>query len=235
MEDIDTLKNELDKQKFENANLKNDLEKRRNEDAKIMAELRKENENLKKEINTSNRQKELYYIQLGELVKEINQMKEDIKKINNNNNPNNNDLALRINDNNNNQNKEQIMIKFEKDKIKHDISIKKARNLFKIENIKITNIGNKKFENLFFVIDTKNSSKNLSFYQGNNTYKLSLNRTFSKGQNLNNNFNLFIKNPVIGEYNIFIYVREKPDGENLSSTLKITVNVIKIKKKSKYQ
>ena len=83
-------------------------------------------------------------------------MKEDIKKINNNNNPNNNDLALRINDNNNNQNKEQIMIKFEKDKIKHDISIKKARNLFKIENIKITNIGNKKFENLFFVIDTIN-------------------------------------------------------------------------------
>ena len=65
MEDIDTLKNELDKQKIENANLKNDLEKRRNEDAKIMAELRKENENFKKEISSSNRQKELYYIQLG--------------------------------------------------------------------------------------------------------------------------------------------------------------------------
>ena len=69
MEDIDTLKNELDQQKIENANLKIDLEKRRNEDAKIMAELRKENENLKKEISSSNRQKELYYIQLGELVK----------------------------------------------------------------------------------------------------------------------------------------------------------------------
>ena len=201
------------------------LEKRRDEDAKVINELRKENENFKKAINSSKAQKELYYTQFGELFREINLIKEDIKKINNNKKSNINDMALRNNDNN----KEQIMIKFEKDNIKHDLNIEKT-DKFEIGNIIISNIGNKKFENLFFVIDTNNSSKNLSFYQGNNTYNLSLNRPFTKGQNLNNYLNLCIKNPKFEECNIFIYVREKADGENLSSPLKITVNVIGDKK-----
>jgi len=48
------------------------LEKRRDEDAKVINELRKENENFKKEINSSKAQKELYYTQFGELFREIN-------------------------------------------------------------------------------------------------------------------------------------------------------------------
>ena len=60
-------------------------------------------------------------------------------------------MALRINDNN----KEQIMIKFEKDNIKHDLNFEKT-DKFEIGNIIISNIGNRKFENLFFVIDTNN-------------------------------------------------------------------------------
>jgi len=178
-------------------------------------------------------QKELYYTQFGELLKEINIIKEDIKKINNKKKSNIDEMALRNNDNN----KEQIMIKFEKDNIKHDLYIcdkYKIENI-KIFNIKISNIGNKNFENLFFVIDTNNSSKNISFHQGINTYNLSLNKPFSKGQNLTKHFNLFIKNPSIGEYSVFIYVREKEDGENLSLPLKIKVNVIGDKEEAKRQ
>ena len=62
---------------------------------------------------------------------------------------------------------DQLMIKFEKEEIKHDINIKAAK-FFKIENIK---------KNLFFVIDIDKSSKNLLFYENftnNANYKLSL-------------------------------------------------------------
>jgi hypothetical protein len=46
------------------------------------------------------------------------------------------------------------LIQFEKDEIKQDLNIKKAK-FFEIENIKITNIGNDKgFNNLWMVIDT---------------------------------------------------------------------------------
>jgi len=60
----------------------------------------------------------------------------------------------------------------------------------------------------------------------NNMHRLSLDGPFSKGKNLNNIVTLFIKNPKIEEYNIYIYVREMADGPNLSSPLKITVNLI---------
>ena len=47
MEDIDTLKNELDKQKIENANLKKELEKIRNDDEKNKIEIEKLNKIIK--------------------------------------------------------------------------------------------------------------------------------------------------------------------------------------------
>ena len=124
--------------------------------------------------------------------------------------------------------KNNNMIKFEKNEIKHNLDIKNAK-FFEIENIKITNIGNKEFKSLFFVIDSGISSKNLLFYENskkNNIHKLTLDGPFSKGQNLNDIVTLFIKDPKVEEYNIFIYVREKPDGPNLSSPFKITVNLI---------
>ena len=215
IEDIDTLKNELDKKKIENDNLKKELEKRINDDEKNISELKEEIENLKKSITSSMNQKDLKDNKLEGIIKEINQVKEDNKKIN-----------IYI------DNMAQIIdgkiIKFEKDEIKHYLTIKEKRNEFKIDNIKISNITkieNKEFKNLFFVIDTNISSKNLLFEKGNNYYELSLKKPLSKGQNLNNNFTIFINDPKIGEYNIFIYVREKPDGENLSSPLKITLNI----------
>ena len=211
MEDIDALKNELDKQKIENVSLKNELEKRRNDDE----ENKKKIEELQ---NLINRQKELYSNQLGEVIKEVNQMKKDIeelKKNKGNNNKNNN--------NNNN------MIKFDKNEIKQNLEINKA-NFFEIEDIKITNIGNKEFEKLFFVIDTDISSKNMLFNENsskkNHIHRLCLDGPFLKRKNLNNIVTLYIKDPKIGEYNIFIYARESPDGDNLSSPLKITVNLI---------
>ena len=206
VEELDTIKNELDKQKIENANLKKELEKIRNDDEKNKKEIVK----LK---NLINNQKELYDNKLEDINKEMNQMKEDIEEL----------------QNNNGNNKNNNMIKFEKDEIKQDIDIKKA-NFFEIENIKITNIGNKEFEKLFFVIDTDISSKNFLFNENtkkkNNMHRLSLDGPFSKGKNLNNIVTLFIKNPKIEEYNIYIYVREMADGPNLSSPLKITVNLI---------
>ena len=206
VEDIDTIKNELDKQKSENANLKKELEKIRNDDEKN----KKEIEKLK---NLIKNQKELYDNKLENINKEMNQMKEDIEEYQNNNG----------NYENNN------MIKFEKNEIKHNLDIKNA-NFFEIENIKITNIGNKEFKSLFFVIESGISSKNLLFNENskknNNIHRLSLDGPFSKGKNLNNIVTLFIKDPKIEEYNIFIYVREKPDGPNLSSPFKITVNLI---------
>ena len=220
MEDIDILKNELDKQKIENANLKNELEIRINDDEKEIFGLKKVIEKLKESINSNMSQKDLKDNKLEDINKEINQIKEENKKINNII-----DNMAQIIDGN--------IIKFEKDEIKNYLSIEEEGNKFKIDNIKITNIGNKKFENLYFVIDTDISSKNLLLEKGNTYYKLSLNRPFSKGQNLNNYFYLYMKNQKIGEYNIFIHVREKPDGLNLSSPLKITVNTFKYNERIK--
>jgi len=123
---------------------------------------------------------------------------------------------------------EDQMIKFEEEEIKQDIIIKKAK-FFEIENIKIFNIGNKEFKNLFFEIDTNNSSKDLLFYENtknNTSHKLSLNGPLQKGDNLNNIVTFYIKNPKIQEYTITIYAREKPNGENLSSPLKINIKLI---------
>ena len=221
MEDIDILKNELDNKKNENnilknalynqnieiENLKKELEKRKNDDEKN----KKEIEKLKNLINS---QKGLYDNKLENINKKMNQMKEDIDE-------------LKENKGNNKDN--YNIIKFEKVEIKHNLDVKKAK-FFEIENIKITNIGNKDFEKLFFVIDTDISSKNFLFTENtsknNNIHRLCLDGRLLKGNNLNNIVTFYIKDPKIGEYNIFIYAREKPDGENLSSPLKITVNLI---------
>ena len=80
--------------------------------------------------------------------------------------------------------KNNNMIKFEKNEIKYYLDIKNAK-FFEIENIKITNIGNKEFKSLFFVIDSGISSKNLLFIENtikNNIHKLTLDGPFSKGK-----------------------------------------------------
>ena len=137
------------------------------------------------------------------------------------------DMILQEDEEAKNEN-ENLMIKFEEKEIKQDISIKKSK-FFEIENIKISNIGNKEFKNLFFEIDPKESSKDFLFYENtkNNTnHKLSLNGPLQKGENLNNIVTFYIKDPKIQEYTMLLYAREKANGENLSLPLKITVNLI---------
>ena len=110
------------------------------------------------------------------------------------------------------------LIQFEKDEIKQDL------------NIKITNIGNDKgFKILYMVIDTNTSSDNLLFWENmiNPIYhRLTLDGPLLKGESLNNIITLYFKEPKIGEYTIFTYIREKPKGDNLSLPLKITINLI---------
>ena len=126
-----------------------------------------------------------------------------------------------------NQNQNQ-MIKFEEKEIKQDLSIKKSK-FFDIENIKISNIGNKEFKNLYFEIDTEKSSKDFIFIENtknNASHKLSLNGPLQKGESLNNLVTFKIKDPKIQEYTMLIYAREKANGENLSLPLKINVNLV---------
>ena len=120
------------------------------------------------------------------------------------------------------------MIKFAKEEIKLLLSIKKAK-YFNIENIEISNIGNRTFTNLFFEIDTDRSSKDLLFYENNGNqsqHNLSLDGPFSRGKNLNNTVTFYIKYPKIGEYSIYIYLKESIDGDIFSLPLKITVKLI---------
>ena len=120
------------------------------------------------------------------------------------------------------------MIKFEEKEIKQDLSIKKSK-FFDIENIKISNIGNKEFKNLYFEIDTEKSSKDFIFIENtknNASHKLSLNGPLQKGESLNNLVTFKIKDPKIQEYTMLIYAREKANGENLSLPLKINVNLV---------
>ena len=117
-----------------------------------------------------------------EIIKNTNDMNEAIGDLKyrltgEKNNFEGNALNMIIPEPDNAHNNEDQMIKFELKEIKKDISIKKAK-FFEIENIKISNIGNKEFKSLFFEIDTDNSSKDLLFYENtkNKTiHKLSLN------------------------------------------------------------
>jgi len=118
-------------------------------------------------------------------------------------------------------------IKFELKEIKHEVNIKEAK-FFNIDNINILNIGDKEFTSLFFVIDADKSSKNLVFYgnsKNNYSNKLTPNGSLKSNEKLNHSAAFHFNEPIIGEYTIFIYVREKPDGENLSPPLKINVNL----------
>jgi hypothetical protein len=127
-------------------------------------------------------------------------------------------------------------LKFEENEIKLDLNIKKAK-YFSIENIIIINISqNKSFDTLYMVIDENNentSSENLLFThdiivsKNPTIYRITpMGEPLLKGERLINSPSFYIKNPKIGEYTINIYLREKPNGDNLSTPLKITVNLI---------
>ena len=126
------------------------------------------------------------------------------------------------------ENKDKNIIKFENEEIRHEISIKNAK-FFYIENIIITNInGNKGLDPLYFSIDTSRSPKDLLFFENSrNTtnHRLTLNGPLQKGEKLTNIVAFHFDNPKIGEHTIFIYVKEKPNTENLSKPLKIIIKI----------
>jgi len=222
IQDIDSLKIELAKKKIENDKLKNELIKIKNDNDKNISEMRKEIDNLKEEINSLNK-KELYDNKLENKSSKIKAKNSDeIKQLNKSN-----DKCKKMNSDNDKIIKK--LIYFEKDEIKLDLNIKKAK-FFEIENIKLINLGNDKgFKNLYMVIDTNTSSPHILFAtnaRNCTSNKLTLDGPLLKWETLNNLITLTIKEPKIGEYTIFTYIREKPDGDNLSFPFKITINVI---------
>ena len=124
--------------------------------------------------------------------------------------------------------RDQIQLGFEENEMKFNLNIKQAK-CFGSGNIKITNLSKKIFSKFYMVIDMNNSSKNLYFYdyeRNHAIYLITPPYPLSGGESFNESYFFYIKDPKIGEYNIYIYLREKPDGDNLSKPLKITVNVI---------
>ena len=222
IQDIDSLKIELAKKKIENDKLKNELIKIKNDNDKNISEMRKEIENLKEEINSLNR-KELYDNKLENKSSKIKEKNSDEIKQQNKSN----DKCKKMNSDNDKIIKK--LIYFEKDEIKLDLNIKKAK-FFEIEKIKIINLGNDKgFKDLYMVIDTNTSSPHLLFFNNSiifTYHKLTLDGPLLKWETLNNLITLTIKEPKIGEYTIFTYIREKPNGDNLSFPFKIIINVI---------
>ena len=125
------------------------------------------------------------------------------------------------------KNKDQNIIRFEEEVIKREISLKEAK-FFNFENISIINNGQKELDPLYFSIDTSQSPKDLLFVENSkNTlnHRLTLNGPLKRGEKLENYITLHFDNPKIGEYTAFIYVKEKPNTENLSKPLKLIIKI----------
>ena len=122
----------------------------------------------------------------------------------------------------------RYQLEFEQNEIKLNLNTKKAR-FFDIRDIKITNRSNKSFKYFYMIIDMNTSSKNLYFYynERNPTIHLVIPPyPLLTGESFSSIFSFYINQPKIGEYTIYIYLKEKLDGDNLSSPLKICVNLI---------
>ena len=123
---------------------------------------------------------------------------------------------------------DMIVMKFEKPVIELEESIKKAK-YFNIENIKIENLGDKSFNSLYLVKDNNNSSKEFIFFgntKNSSECKLSLNGDFEPKKKESYTVSVNINDPKPDqEYTLLLYVREKPDGNNLSKPLKIIVKL----------
>ena len=98
-----------------------------------------------------------------------------------------------------------------------------------IDNIKVKNIGRQALKNLYFVKDEKKSSEDIIFVgndKSNKIHKLSLDGELNPSEETNHSFNLKINYPKVNyNYNLFIYVREKENGPNLSNSLEIVINI----------
>ena len=102
--------------------------------------------------------------------------------------------------------------------------------LITIDNIAIKNISKKSFEKLYFVIDTKESSKDFYFYHKSiNKYTLLINGELKEKIMKNQLIQLRIDEPQVDKvYKLSIYIKEKENSEKLSPPFKITITIKKI-------
>ena len=152
----------------------------------------------------------------------------DLEKIINNNQINNKIKDLSDLYNKMNKKNEKNIIKF----INADLKLDKCVNechLINIDNITIRNISEKYFKKLYFVIDTKVSSKDFCFYHINkdlNKYTLLIDEELKAKKKKKQLIQLKINEPKINKvYQLCMYIRENEYSENLSPPFNITINL----------
>jgi hypothetical protein len=152
----------------------------------------------------------------------------DLEKIINNNQFDNKIKDLSDLYNKMNKKMEKKIIKFINADLKLDKCVNEC-NLINIDNIAIKNISEKYFKKLYFVIDTKVSSKDFYFYHINkdtNKYTLLIDGELKEKKKKKQLIQLKINEPKINKvYNLCMYIRENEYSENLSPPFNITINV----------
>jgi len=98
-----------------------------------------------------------------------------------------------------------------------------------IDDIKIKNIGNETPNFLYLIRDEKESSNDFVISQSTkiNTHKLTpMEEPFTPGKIESHSLSLTINNPKVNQiYNMYLYVRENENGENISEPLKIVYKI----------
>ena len=126
-----------------------------------------------------------------------------------------------------------ISLKFGKPIIENIIDIKSAK-FFDVENIKIVNIGKKKFKSLVFYKDNDKSSKDINFQTNNRDMNLCEISVPGEFQAFECGTTLMIDNAKQDQtYEMVIYIREKGKNKNISEPLKIVVKFKKAEDPSK--
>ena len=123
----------------------------------------------------------------------------------------------------------KISVKFVKEDMTLEIDEKDSKN-FLTPDIEIENVGNKTYKKLYFVLDEKNSSKGIYFYQNSkniNIHQLSLMDDFTPSTKQKTQIGLQIKDPEPNKtYDLYINAREDPNTViNISKSLKISVKI----------
>ena len=131
------------------------------------------------------------------------------------------------NGDNDNDDDNKLKVKFLKEVIENEELDTKCKCII-INDIKIQNIGNKTLDKLFFIRDKK-SSNDFILYQSTNINSHQLTSTgdkFAPGIIEIHSIALAINKPIVGKkYYLYLYVREKEDGENISEPLKIVYKI----------
>ena len=178
-------------------------------------------------------------IKIENNIEKINKLNENIQKCNSNKNeiiflPEEkgiNDFLEKIKTFGCLNKTKKFKAKFLKEVLENEELDTKCKSII-IDNIKIKNIGRETLNNLCFVRDEKESSKDFIIIQSKNIniHKLkSTGEEFPPGKTESHSIALRINNPEVDQtYNMYLYVRENENGENLSEPLKIVFKNKKI-------